>query len=195
MYFDGEFTRIGRIDPAPLQGAVLALPEARWYEETGRQATYVAHRHTQTIPLVFDPDMRHAAPTVHPAFADFATLLAPALDCVAERYGRQGSDGPGYFVRIILVRLSAGSQIATHRDYGASLSRAHRVHLPIVTNAQTEFAVEGVVKHLPAGDLWEINNRKLHAVRNLGPDGRIHAVIDYVVPGEQVNDPDGSLVA
>lgn len=195
MYFDGEFARIGQVDPAPLRNAVLALPEARWYEETGRQATYVAHRHTQTIPLIFDPDMRHADPTVHPAFDDFATLLAPALNCVAERYGRVGAAGSGYFARILLVRLSAGSRIATHRDHGASLSRAHRVHLPIITNAQTEFAVEGVIKHLPAGDLWEINNRKLHAVRNLGPDARIHAVIDYVVPGEHVDDPEGALTA
>lgn len=195
MHFDGEFTKIGQVDSGPLRNAVLALPEARWYEETGRQATYAAHRHTQTIPLIFDPDMRHVDPTVLAAFVEFGDLLAPALDCVAGRYGGQGADGASYFVRILLVRLSAGSRIATHRDHGASLSRAHRVHLPIVTNVQTEFAVEGVVKHLPAGELWEINNRKLHAVRNLGTDPRIHAVIDYVVPGERIEDPDGTLIA
>lgn len=195
MYFDGEFNKVGRVDPEPLRTAVLALPEARWYEETGRQEAFAVHRHTQTIPLIFDPDMRHANPTVHAAFADFEPLLAPALDCVAERYGRHGTDAPGYFVRIVLVRLSGGTQIGTHRDQGASLSRAHRIHFPIVTNPQTDFAVEGVVKHFPAGDLWEINNRKLHAVRNMGADARIHAIIDYVVPGERIDDPDGALIA
>lgn len=112
-----------------------------------------------------------------------------------KRFGRQGADGAGYFIRLLIVRLAAGSQIATHRDHGPSLSRAHRIHFPIVTNAQTEFAVEGVVKHLAAGDLWEINNRKLHAVRNMGLEDRIHVAIDYVVPGERIDDPDAYLIA
>lgn len=195
MYFDGEFSKVGHVDPGPLERAVLALPEERWHEETGRQATYAAHRHTQTIPLIFDPDMRHTGATVRPGFAPIAPLLQPAFDAITAHFGADGPHGPGYFARVLLVRLSAGTQIATHRDNGESLSRAHRIHLPIVTNPQTEFAIVGVIKHLAAGELWEINNRKLHAVRNLGTQARIHAVIDYVLPGESVDDPDGLLVA
>ena len=79
--------------------------------------------------------------------------------------------------------------ITPHRDYGPSMLRSHRYHLALVTNDQVEFAIGGQIQHLAPGEIWEINNRKLHAVRNLGAEGRVHLILDYVVPGEVVLDP------
>jgi len=93
------------------------------------------------------------------------------------------------------VPLPGGATIGSHRDHGASLSRAHRIHLPVITNPQTVFGISGVIKHLPAGELWEINNRMAHAVRNDSDQARIHFIFDYVLPGEIVSDPEGQLVA
>ena len=80
----------------------------------------------------------------------------------------------GYFIRIILTTLLPGSVITPHRDYGPSMLRSHRYHLALVTNDQVEFAIGGQIQHMAPGEIWEINNRKLHAVRNLGDEGRIH---------------------
>jgi len=101
----------------------------------------------------------------------------------------------GHFQRIILVRLAGEASIGSHRDYGASLSRAHRIHLPIITTEKALFAIAGDIRHLRPGEIWEINNRKPHAVRNDSDQARIHAIFDYVLAGEIVLDPDGELVA
>ena len=198
MYFDGEYRRIGSADPAPAQAAIAAMGEEVWRVETGRQQVYRAHAQTETVGLIFDPDMRHTDATIHPAFARFQPLLEPVVDMVRDFFTRNlppGATGSGYFQRIILVRLAAGGSIGSHRDNGASLSRAHRIHLPIVTAPGVDFAIAGVIRHLAAGEIWEINNRKPHAVRNQSGQARIHAILDYVLPGEIVDDPDGRLVA
>ncbi len=199
MFFDGEYRPIGKVDPAPIQAAVAALPDARWAEQSARQQVYRVHSQTETIPILFDPDMRHSRPTEWPALAEFGPLLRPAMTAIADHHtalvARWSAGQAGYFVRIILTRLAGEGSIASHRDNGFSLSRAHRIHLPIVTHPDTLFAVAGNIRHLPAGELWEINNRKAHAVRNQAPAPRIHAIFDYVVPGEPIDDPDGRLTA
>lgn len=197
MFFDGEYRQIGTVCPAALQAEVSALPEAAWSEETGRQEVYPAHRHTQTVPLIFDPDMRHTEPSVRPRFEQFRPVIQPIMDrIVADLAGRStgAAANDGYFVRVLLARLNAGHMIGSHRDHGYSLARAHRIHYPVVTNPGAEFGIAGHVRHLPAGEIWEINNRKVHGVRNPG-DARVHLILDYVIPGEVVLDPEGELVA
>jgi len=197
MFFDGEYRLIGTVSATALRDMVEAMPEQAWLEETGRQETYPAHRHTQTVPLIFDPDMRHAEPSVRPRFAEFKPVIQPIMDMIVANFRARSVPGSeeGYFVRILLARLNAGARIGSHRDHGFSLARAHRIHCPIVTNPEAEFGIAGHIKHLAPGEVWEINNRKVHGVRNLGADPRIHLILDYVVPGEVVADPEGELVA
>jgi hypothetical protein len=198
MFFDGEYRFLGSVDVTPLRDQLTALPEEAWYADTGRQEAFAAHRLTQSIGLIFDPDMRHERPSVRPAFDVFEAAVAPAIGAVQAFFSAnppEGTNGAGYVVRALLVRLDGGGSIASHRDHGHSLSRAHRIHLPVVTSPHAEFGIAGQVRHLPAGELWEVNNRKVHAVRNVGGAARIHLIIDYVVPGETIADPDGMLVA
>lgn len=196
MYFDGEYRLLGTLDISALRAQVDALSEEDWYADTSRQQAYAPHRRTQTIGLVYDEDMRHAQPTVRPAFARFRQAVEPIMNVVANALPPAIPDqGAPYFVRIILVRLDAQASIGTHRDFGASLSRAHRVHVPVRTNPGAEFGVAGHVRHLPAGEAWEINNRKPHAVRNNSDEARVHLILDFVVPGERIDDPEGVLQA
>jgi hypothetical protein len=198
MFFDGEYRFLGSVDVAVLRRQLDMLPEDAWYADTGRQEAFAAHRMTQSIGLIFDPDMRHEQPTVRAAFQLFEASVAPAVAAVQTFFRDNppnGTNGDGYVVRALLVRLDRGGKIASHRDHGHSLSRAHRIHLPIITSPNAEFGIAGKIRHLPAGELWEVNNRKVHAVRNASGIARTHLIIDYVVPGETVLDPDGTLVA
>ena len=90
--------------------------------------------------------------------------------------------------------MSPGSYITPHRDHGESILRSHRYHVPISTTRLVDFAIDGQLQHFAAGEIWEINNRKYHAVRNLGQDARVHLILDYVIPGEEIQDPDEGLV-
>ena len=199
MFFAATYRHIGAIDVAPLQRAIATLDEDDWNESAGRQKTFAVHARTRFIPLVYDDDLRHADPTRRPMMDRFEAALEPAMNAIRTFFAPVHSavgtpPGGGYFSRLVLVNLAAGGEIASHTDCVPSLKRSHRVHLPIITNDQVLFAVRGDIRHLPAGELWEINNRLPHAVRNLGAD-RIHAILDYVIPGETIHDPDGVVIA
>ena len=202
MNFQGEYKKIGAFDIAALKEKVAAISDDGWRSYASRQKDYPVHSDTETIPLVFDPDFRHEEPTVHELFFQYKDTLAPITDGITDYYARNpprrkpGFRGrPGYFVRIILVRLRQQSEIKSHVDQGHSLSCAHRIHIPVLTNDNTVFGIAGNIQHLGEGEAWEINNRKAHAVKNDGDDPRVHLIFDYVVPGEIVHDPDGDLVA
>ena len=199
MYFADNYRRIGSIDVAGIRQSIEALGSDAWDATAYRQRKWAVHAHTRSIPLIYDDDLRHENPTRRPMMDRFEAATKPAMDCIrahfAPVHAAVGSPAEeGYFVRVILAKLAGGGEIAAHTDAMPSLTRCHRIHLPILTNPSVEFWVNGDIRHLPEGELWEINNRRSHAVRNLGAD-RIHAIFDYVIPGETIEDPDCRIVA
>lgn len=196
MYFDGEFRHIGTLDPQPLACAIESLGEDPWQEYVRRQEKFAPHRQTHTVPLLFDEDMRHTGPTAWPRYAQLEPLIEPVLIKIREHGPPTARAGiEGYFLRIILTRMAPGTVITPHRDHGPSMLRSHRYHFAITTNSLVEFGIGGEMQHFAAGEIWEINNRKLHAVRNFGEKSRVHLIVDYVMPGEEVQDPEGLVIA
>lgn len=191
MNFDGNFLRLGAVNVDALRELVERLTPAQWAADGLRQQRYEVHRDTETINLVHDADFRHRNPTRHPALQVFAAAMRPVLAMTADFYDQspQGKlltekNGVGYFIRANLVRLKPGGEIAEHQDKNFSLAHSHRVHVPIVTNDQVRFTVGDESVSLSAGEVYEINNRRLHSVRNDGPEFRVHLILDYVLNGE-----------
>lgn len=192
MNFDGAYRFVGKVDIGRLKTHVLALSEADWATYGDRQKRYEVHRDTGTIPLLFDEDGRHSDPTSWPMYAVFSEEIDPVLATIRRHYNTsltarrlQDKNGSAYPIRIILTRLRAGGVIPAHVDGGFSLTHVHRIHLPIVSRTDVGFSVDGMEKYLPEGELWEINNRRLHAVSNPGVGARVHLIIDWVIPGER----------
>jgi hypothetical protein len=195
MNFKDDAVRLGAFDITALRDQAAALTDADWSADASRQQTFDAHTRTQTIKLIFDADYRHSDPTVHADFAVFEPVIRPLMDHIRGWYLQSlrqrriaEKHGPGYFIRAILTRLAPNAEITPHADDGHSLKRCHRIHMPIVTNPDCLFTVGDRTWHMPAGELWEINNRRVHAVRNSGATARIHLIMDYVQPGETVFD-------
>jgi hypothetical protein len=88
-------------------------------------------------------------------------------------------------VRALFARLAPGAEIRPHHDDGFSLTNSHRVHLPVLTRPGVAFTVGGETRGLAAGELVEINNCRVHAVRNDSPAPRVHLIVDWVIPGER----------
>jgi len=200
--FQGELNLLGHVPVEPLQAAVSAFDEARWSEDQSRQKRFDAHSSTSTVKLIFDADYRHRDPTVHPAFGELRSLIEPAIALIRTTYSQTmrqrrwiARHGEGYFIRMILTRLAPKAIIKPHADGGHSLSRCHRIHLPILSNPNCHFQVGGTTLVMKPGEVWEINNRLTHAVSNDGDEPRVHLILDYVQPGETVLDHDGALVA
>ena len=192
MNFPGNFFHIGDIEIAELKSLVLNLTDEQWENFSLRQKRYEVHQHTQSIGLVFDPDFRHSHPTRLPTLDIFEAELKPVLWMAADHFeetdkGKQltKENSAGYFVRATLVRLKAGGSIAEHRDMNFSLTHSHRIHLPIVTNDEVWFSVGSETINMREGQLYEINNRRLHSVENKGSADRVHLILDFVLPGER----------
>ncbi len=81
-----------------------------------------------------------------------------------------------------LLKLAPGSNIKEHRDYNLSYEDGEvRVHIPIQTNPDVEFAVAGQPLPMSEGDCWYINFNLPHRIHNRGGSDRVHLVIDCVL--------------
>jgi len=92
-------------------------------------------------------------------------------------------------MRMQLANMPRGSDIRFHSDRNAWVQTAHRTHIPIITHPDIFFLAE--MRHRKdedhailrikshAGEVYEFNNAKGHAVRNVGPS-RVHLIIDWV---------------
>jgi hypothetical protein len=87
--------------------------------------------------------------------------------------------GEGYFIRIMFLQLSAGSNISPHCDSGESLIVNKRVHIPIKTSNKVFFTVGGDRRVITEGEIVEINNQMIHQVENLSDEDRVHLVVDW----------------
>lgn len=78
-----------------------------------------------------------------------------------------------------LMKLSAGSIIKEHTDHdlAAELGTA-RLHIPIVTNADVNFQLNGSQVFMEEGECWYLRLSDRHSVVNNGCEDRIHLVID-----------------
>ena len=123
-------------------------------------------------------DYRHENPTKHETYfeLDCDRLLEPFIETIADTF-----TGSGYIVRAILIRLKPGGVIDDHVDTGPSLTTGRRIHVPIVTNERCVFTVGSDAINMGEGEMWEINNTRIHSVWNAGDEGRVHLVIDWVV--------------
>lgn len=89
---------------------------------------------------------------------------------------------PGKALRAHFSTLGAHERVSQHVD-GVVGDRYKffedtiRVHLPIETNEKCVFYVDGQLFRMREGEIWVIDNRKIHAVINRGKS-RLHLIVD-----------------
>jgi hypothetical protein len=78
-----------------------------------------------------------------------------------------------------LMRLAAGSQIKEHCDPGLDVEHATvRLHIPLTTNPDVEFYLNGTRVEMGAGSAWYPRLTDPHRVVNRGRSDRVHLIID-----------------
>ncbi len=81
-----------------------------------------------------------------------------------------------------LMRLAPGSIIKEHRDPDLSFEQGTvRVHIPVVSNPEVDFRLNGTRCEMPAGSTWYLRLSDPHTVANRGTTERVHMVIDAAV--------------
>lgn len=82
------------------------------------------------------------------------------------------------------LRLKPGSRIKPHQDHDIVYwDGMVRLHIPVMTNQNVIFIVDGQQVEMQAGECWFADFSKTHSVENNGTTDRVHLVIDC-----QVND-------
>ncbi len=176
---------LGEVDMQALGDRILAQEPAAWGEQLSRQQTYEVHRDTESIVMLFcdegwpDGEIRR-----EPGWDRLADVAMPLIDHIIETYYAPG----GTLLRAMAAKLKVNGRIRPHRDTLHSFQIGHRIHVPITTSESVRFTIAGKPYQFEVGKAYELNNQKVHSVMNLGSEGRISFIFDYVPadanPGE-----------
>jgi hypothetical protein len=169
--------RLGAADIARLREAVLAIPEAVWdAEDQDKPNRFGALDATRHIIFRFVSNFLDWRDSYErPLWAEWRPLVEPVLTAATADYGY----AHGAFPRVMLARMAPGGVIHPHRDENPAAKWPHKIHVPIQTNDDVTFYVDGVGYILAEGEAVEVNNMGVHAVKNLGTTDRIHLIFEY----------------
>lgn len=179
MEIEDNFNYVGYVDISRIKNKLNEIGNDIWLEHTLRQSIFLAHKDTETVELMWDIVSLNKITKgkIHSNFYKFEidVLLTKLKPIYKTKYG------DGEFLKVLLVKLKKNSKIQAHVDSGRSLEICKRTHIGVITNPSVIFTVGGEPKHMKEGDIWEINNQKLHSVSNNSNMDRIHLIIDYLV--------------
>lgn len=78
-----------------------------------------------------------------------------------------------------LLKLGAAAKINPHRDHDLGYADGNfRLHIPIITNPDVEFILDGDQLRMLPGECWYTDVNYVHSVHNAGSSERVHLVID-----------------
>ena len=172
-----SFRELCAVDIDALKDAVSSLPEDVWEAENASKpnrfealgaAGHIVFRFVRNFN-----DWRDAY--YRPIWADWRDLLEPVLAAATAPLGYERIAFP----RIMLARMPAGGIIQPHRDANPAAKWPHKIHIPIQTNDQVFFYVDGVEYQMEEGEAVELNNMGVHSVQNRGQCDRIHLIFEY----------------
>lgn len=172
-----NYTFLGEIDPQEIKDFLKTLNEDEWIEDSIRQNTFDAHKYTETIPILWDfkflSEVRVGRKRKYYEHYSNTTFSSSLKEKLKEFYGY------GKVIRILITKLKANKDITAHVDNNQGLELCHRVHIPIITNENVLFYIDGEEKNMKQGEMWEIDNQKMHWVKNQSDEDRIHFIVDY----------------
>ncbi|MEO1260196.1 MAG: aspartyl/asparaginyl beta-hydroxylase domain-containing protein [Bacteroidota bacterium] len=83
------------------------------------------------------------------------------------------------FQAVRLMKLGVGAYIKPHTDHNLGYDDGcFRLHIPITTNQDVEFLLDGKRLIMNPGECWYTNVNYTHSVANRGKTERVHLVID-----------------
>lgn len=87
----------------------------------------------------------------------------------------------------MIVKLLPDSDIVPHADESKYLGIVRRHHIPLKTNKDVMFHIDGESINMKVGECWEINNSRVHHVTNDSHEDRVHMIID-IVPQQYIGE-------
>lgn len=168
------FRHLGSADINALNARVKSLPESLWQSENEHKPNnYNNLNDTRHIIFRFINASSVFDFVDRPLWDEWKDVLLPIMEQAAKSLGYSNYRFP----RVMLAKLPAGSEILPHSD-GRASHYIHKIHVPLITNPETLFHVGAKAKNLPVGEIFEVNNKRNHAVQNGGEQDRIHLIFE-----------------
>ena len=170
------FRHLGTADRTALTERVKTIPESLWQSENAAKPNKIAQlNETRHVMFRFIADAGNVFDySDHPVlWGQWQDVLLPVMHQAAAALGYSDYRFP----RVMLARVPAGGAISPHPDAEASYY-IHKIHVPLITNDKALFRVGRREMHLPAGEIYEVNNKRVHGVSNDGATDRIHLIFE-----------------
>ncbi|MEZ5458156.1 MAG: aspartyl/asparaginyl beta-hydroxylase domain-containing protein [Steroidobacteraceae bacterium] len=157
-----------RIDPAPLQAELAALPAELWGRRDGRVGVH------EVADAIF---LRGHAP----AQGELPIDDRPALSLLPSVRTLVFDRVPAEPMRCLIARLPPGAVVKPHIDRAPYFAKTLRVHVPLQTHDQAYMLCNGRSYRMAEGEFWLLNNSTTHAVWNAHPSAsRTHLICDFL---------------
>lgn len=165
-------------DPVPLLADIAALERGDWTPHFVKQ-NYDGD--WSVLPLRAQAGVTHPVQLIYsaPGVTEFVDTpwraRMPGMSAVMDAFAC-----PVRTAR--LMRLAPGSVIKEHTDHELDVADGFaRVHVPIMTNPDVDFRLNGSRVTMAPGETWYLRLADPHSVANAGETARVHLVIDLVV--------------
>ena len=184
MKQDFVYKLISFVDDKIVNDLLLTLIEEDWFIDDYRQVAPTMSK-TNSIPIFHTPQCAFdtgigAFKTVqkNKLYDRYFEKIKPILNLLKNYYQYN-------YYTAFLSRLHPKSQIGEHSDIGLFLENCYRIHLPILTNKEVYYNIQGYDFNWLKGCLYEFDNTLVHGVINNSDQYRIHLVINlYNLPSE-----------
>ena len=172
-----HYRDLGAVDIAPLLAMVERMGDQLWQaEDAVKENKFDVLGKTQHMVFRFTPGNADPRGSYdNPAWPIWKRFLLPIMDAVTEQYGHEERA----YSKVMLARLPAKEAIEPHYDGRGSNYTSHKVHVPLQTNPDVWFFVDGHKRHLEAGLAYEVNNIASHGAVNHGNEDRIHLIFEH----------------
>ncbi len=169
-----------RFDPARLAADLARLEDEAWTAHFVRQ-NYDGD--WSALPLRAHAAARHRVQMIYSP--PYATEFVDTPLLARTAYFREVLAAfrcPLTCVR--LMRLTPGSVIKEHSDHDLAAEQGWvRMHVPVTSNPDVEFFVNGTPVSMVPGEAWYLRLADPHRAANRGTSDRVHMVIDAQLDG------------
>ena len=107
---------------------------------------------------------------VHGDWHDFQEVTEPLVKSIMQHI-------TGIPAKRMMSVVMPGHSIEPHTDLQAD-NWLTRIHVPLTTNDQSIFYIEGQPNHFEVGKAYYVDTRIEHAIENKGTTPRIHFMLD-----------------
>lgn len=177
MNFDGNFKELTTINIDDLVSRVERITLKEWVKDTSRQEAFPdVATDVKTIMLKFNGYMNDGGfpsdTITYKDWDEWEDVIQPVLNQVYSLFKRP------FLNKCMIVNLKSKGEIPPHNDMTYSFAKSHRLHIPLITNKDCIMTVGDDSKNMKKSVLYEVNNRRLHSVKNSGCCDRIHLLFD-----------------